>query len=159
MSNARYFDLVGDIVVILDDKADVAFINSFGADLLGMSRTDIIGKNWFDLFITEKERPNFRKMYQKLLRTNDPNLIEYVNDIYLANGNKLTIAWKNNVISDSACKISGIVSSGRDITAQLKSQEEIYEKVAELEKINSLMISRELKMIELKQEIEKLNKK
>jgi len=46
-----------------------------------------------------------------------------------------------------------------DITERKKSDEFIKEKIEELEEINKLMVDRELKMIELKEEIESLKKK
>ena len=46
-----------------------------------------------------------------------------------------------------------------DYTEQKKKQEELQLKTEELEQTNKLMIGRELKMIELKKELEKLNSK
>lgn len=53
-------------------------------------------------------------------------------------------------------EVTGRVWSFRDVTTVKKSQEQLLARSAELEKINSLMIGRELKMVELKAEIKKL---
>ena len=47
----------------------------------------------------------------------------------------------------------------RDISEQKKREEEFKNKVEELEKINKIMIGRELKMVELKEKIKKLEGK
>lgn len=46
----------------------------------------------------------------------------------------------------------------RDISAQKRAEKQLEEKLIELERINKLMVGRELKMIELKKEIERLKK-
>ena len=46
----------------------------------------------------------------------------------------------------------------RDVTEQKKKESELKEKVREVEKLNEMMTGRELKMIELKKKIEKLEK-
>ena len=47
----------------------------------------------------------------------------------------------------------------RDISQNKKSEENLKEKMEELEKLNKLMVGRELKMIELKNELNKLKNK
>ncbi|GEM_PF-6789533 len=55
--------------------------------------------------------------------------------------------------SGKIVRISGIV---QDITDRKKIELDLLEKISELERMNNLMINRELKMIELKEEIAKL---
>jgi len=46
-----------------------------------------------------------------------------------------------------------------DITSRKKAEKEIEEKMEEIQKMNDIMIGRELKMVELKEELEKLQNK
>jgi len=55
--------------------------------------------------------------------------------------------------------IIGAIETMQDITKRKKIEEGIKEKIAELEKMNKLMVGRELKMTELKEEIKELEKK
>lgn len=53
-------------------------------------------------------------------------------------------------------KVVGIVGSLTDITALKKTTHQLEEQKEELEKINQLMVGRELKMVDLKEEIARL---
>jgi hypothetical protein len=61
--------------------------------------------------------------------------------------------------------VSGVVATARDVTAQKSAEEEVaaqrardLDRLAELERFQRLTVGRELKMIELKKEIEELRK-
>ena len=62
-------------------------------------------------------------------------------------------------VRDASGAITGVMGVSRDITTRKKMEKEVQEKVDDLERTNKLMIGRELKMIELKNEIEELRKK
>jgi PAS domain S-box-containing protein len=52
-----------------------------------------------------------------------------------------------------------IQATVRDITKQKEQEKELNEKILELEKFNKMMVDREIKMTELKKEIEELKEK
>jgi hypothetical protein len=61
--------------------------------------------------------------------------------------------------------VLGVFAAARDVTAQRKAEAEVahqrtteLERIAELERFQQLIVGRELKMIELKKEIEALRK-
>ena len=49
-------------------------------------------------------------------------------------------------------------AAARDVTEQMRAQREVVERLTELERFQRLTVGRELKMIELKKEIENLKK-
>jgi SMC interacting uncharacterized protein involved in chromosome segregation len=58
------------------------------------------------------------------------------------------------------CPVKGFfVTIFEDITSRKKAEKEIEEKMEEIQKMNDVMIGRELKMVELKEELEKLQNK
>ena len=70
---------------------------------------------------------------------------------------------KEHFVSVNAAPVrnnDGIITAGvvmfHDITAKRKAESDLKQKVAELERFNNLMIGREVKMIELKREINEL---
>lgn len=62
-------------------------------------------------------------------------------------------------IRDADGKISGVLGVSRDITERKRMEDDLHEKIEDLEQANKLMVGRELKMIELKSQIEELVKK
>lgn len=73
-------------------------------------------------------------------------------------GTKFPIELSSNLFTDSTGKVRSSMLV-RDISERKKAEEEINLKTRELERFNSLMVGRELKMIELKKEINGLLKK
>ena len=70
-----------------------------------------------------------------------------------------------SVYRDTRGRVTGVFAAARDVTKQMQAQREIVhqqaqalERVAELERFQRLTVGRELKMIELKKEIEYLKK-
>lgn len=65
--------------------------------------------------------------------------------------------WRENLIYK--LESGEIVAIFRNITEQVENKNKLEEKILELETLNNFMVERELKMIELKKEIESLKKK
>jgi hypothetical protein len=53
-------------------------------------------------------------------------------------------------------EVLGRVWNFRDVTQRVQSEQALKEKMDELERMNKLMVGRELKMVELKEELKKL---
>lgn len=62
-------------------------------------------------------------------------------------------------IRDGGPGVIGVLGVSRDITERKKKEKELQEKVDELKKANNLMVGRELRMIELKNEIKALRER
>ena len=68
------------------------------------------------------------------------------------------VLYNASVYRDAAGNVLGVFAAARDVTAQTRAQREVVERLAELEHFQRLTVGRELKMIELKKEIEYLKK-
>jgi len=77
--------------------------------------------------------------------------------IIISNRNTYNSSVLSPIVNDKGetMAVSGII---RDITKEKESQNSLNIKIDELLKINNLTVERELKMIELKNEIEELRK-
>jgi hypothetical protein len=75
------------------------------------------------------------------------------------------VLYNASVYRDAAGKVLGVFAAARDVTNQNQAQQTIaqqqataLDRLAELEQFQRLAVGRELKMIELKKEIEHLRK-
>jgi PAS domain S-box-containing protein len=78
-------------------------------------------------------------------------------DIPFLSKNGASVILQGNLVPKSFYdKIVAVWGFYRDVTEQKKDQEEIQNKIQELERFNKMVIDRELKMVELKEAIKKL---
>jgi len=112
----EYLDLAAGIVIVIDAGQIVRFINEKGCALLEASKEDVIGKNWFDHFVPEKQREKIRNLFLQLLQTKEIPVKDYESIVETKKNNIRFIRWYNTVISQEKDQPSGILSLGEDIT-------------------------------------------
>ena len=125
-------------------------------EILKVERAKAIGKNWFDTFVPKKNFSDTKKVFDKIMSGHLPEVEHHKNLVINTDGEERLISWHNAYIMDESKNIVGLVSSGEDITTQEKTEKELLQKTQTLERMNHLMVGRELKMIELKKELAKL---
>lgn len=114
----HYLDVAGVMLVSLDAQGRVQMINRRGCEMLGYPETGILGKDWFDNYLPEPVVAEVRKAFNRIMGGDIAPVEYFENDILTAGGNVLAIAWHNALLFDEAGKISGVLSSGEDITAR-----------------------------------------
>ena len=132
-----YLDVAGVIMIVIDASQTVTLINKKGCEILGYESSEIVGKNWFDLFIPENVKEKTKSVFAKLM-TGDIEPVEYFeNAVITKSGEERMIAWHNTYLKDFAGNITGTLSSGQDITDRKKMEEELL-KIEKLESIGIL---------------------
>ena len=155
----KYLDIAGVMLIVINEKGEIDLINEKGCEILGYSNNEIVSKNWFDLCIHEDIREEIYAVFNKLMG-GDIEVVEYYeNAIINKNGESRIIAFHNTLIKNEESRITGILFSGEDITDRKKAEDELKARTEELERINQAFVGRELKMVELKNEIKELKKK
>lgn len=125
------------IVVIINSKKEIEYINDFGAKLLGYQREEVIGKNWFKNFIPRKNRDEINSVFDNLIEGYVETFRTYFSPILTQDGTERIIFWKNSLLKDETNRITGTLSLGDDITdrkeleKQLRSKMDIREKIIE----------------------------
>jgi len=99
---------------------------------------------------------NSKVFLDKVMYLYDHELETSRDEIELKNG--IILDRYSAPILDSKQNNYGRIWTFRDITENKKAENTIKEKIKELERMNEFMINRELKMVELKEEINKLKK-
>ena len=153
-----YIDLVGMIIVVINKDGTVALLNKKGSEILKIDAKDAIGKNWFETFIPESDRERVKKVFAKIISGDLTGVEILENKIVSTDGTERLVLWHNTFLKDESGNIYASLASGEDITESAKFKQELIDKTTELERINNLMVGRELKMMELKRENEKLKK-
>ena len=114
------------IIVALDRNAKIIIFNKYAEQITGYSKNEVIDKDWFHIFIPEKDRPNIKTVFIDVLRKM-PKTSKYENKIITKNNTELLISWNNSIISGSEDEIYGSLSFGRNITEEVKIEQELKE--------------------------------
>jgi PAS domain S-box-containing protein/putative nucleotidyltransferase with HDIG domain len=133
-----YLDIAGVVIVVIGADARVLMINRRGAELLGAAEAGIVGRDWFDLAVPERLRPQVRDVFARLMR-GEGELPEYhENPVVTGAGAERLIAWHNALVRDAAGAIVGTISSGEDITDRRRAEEQAASRLRNLAALHSI---------------------
>jgi PAS domain S-box-containing protein len=157
-SERRFSDMLENVELIsmmLDREARITYCNEYLLRLSGWRREEVIGQNWFELFIPP-EINDLREEFFAALLANQPEALHHENEILTRSGGRRLIRWNNSVLRSGAGDVIGTASIGEDITERKMAEEVLKQRAAELERFHRLSVGRELQMIELKKQINEL---
>ena len=117
-----FLRIAAEIIISLDRRGNVILLNDSGHDLLGYPRGSLIGKNWFDVAIPEDAREGLRAVFNELMKGNLDAFERHEHKIITRDRDLLTIQWYNSLPRSPTGEVTGLLSSGQDVTAQ-KQQE------------------------------------
>jgi len=121
----RFKDVMENIQLIsitLDREGNIIFCNDFLLNLTNWKREELLGKNWFEIFIPQNS--NMKEVFNKFIFTGEIES-HYENEILTRNGEKKIISWNNTLIRDLDGNIIGTTSIGKDITKRLEAEMEL----------------------------------
>jgi PAS domain S-box-containing protein len=118
----KYLDVAGVMFVALNNKGEVILINRKGSEVLGYEQNKIIGKNWFDNFLPPSMNKDVKPVFDKLMAGEIEPVEYYENPILTKSGEQRIVAWHNTTLTDDHGNITGVLSSGEDITEQKKAK-------------------------------------
>ncbi|MGD2125284.1 MAG: PAS domain S-box protein [Desulfobacteraceae bacterium] len=135
----KYLDIAGAVILVLNADQTVSLVNRKGCAVLEYEEWEIIGRNWFDVFVPDKDRDQTRVVFEKLMG-GDIELTEYYeNPVLTKGGEERLVAWHNTLLRDEEGRITGTLSSGEDITerkraekALQKANDDLEERIKEL---------------------------
>ncbi len=116
------------MVITLDPQARIVFVNTHFIRLTGWREIDVIGQNWFDLFIPEHDREVIQKIfYVSMQQPEETEYTYYENKIETKSGEFRQIAWSNVRSLDAKGKVVDLTCFGIDITEQKLAEESVLE--------------------------------
>ena len=147
-----------DPLVMVSPEGKITDVNEATIRVTGVARDELVGTDFSDYF-TEPDaaRAAYRQVFARGFVTDYPLTIRHT-------GGTLTdVLYNGSVYKDAAGNVLGAFANARDVTAQKRAERELaiqraseLDRLAELERFQKLTVGRELRMIELKKEIEDL---
>ncbi len=129
---AKYLEVAGVMMMALDCNGVIKMINRKGCEILGGSREEILGLNWFDTFIPGAMVEEIKNVF-KMIMTGEIRSVEfYENKLLTLKGEERLIAWHNTILYNSDGSFEGILSSGEDITDRKSAEETLIERQNQL---------------------------
>ena len=147
-----------DPLVTISAEGKITDVNEATTNVTGVPRNELIGTDFSDYFTEpERARDGYQQVFAKGSVTDYPLTIRHRNQTLTQ------VLYNASVYTDTNGSVLGVFAAARDVTAQKLAEAEIAEqrardldRLAELERFQKLTVGRELKMIELKKEIEEL---
>ncbi len=150
-----------DPLVTISPEGRITDVNQATELVTGVRRDQLVGSTFSDYF-TEPEKAEAG--YQKVLA--EGLVRDYPLTIRDVSGRTTDVLYNAAVYRNEAGQVLGVFAAARDVTARKRAEAEVaeqrtkeLERLAELERFQRLTVGRELKMIELKKEIEDLKKR
>jgi len=134
---SRYLDIANVMIIALDAEGKVTLANRKAAEVLGRPSSEIVGLDWFDSFIPEKLRTEVSKVFRNLIEGNVEPVKRYINKVIATDGTERMVEWYNSNLTDKDGRITGILSSGEDVTersimeAELAKRQDMMSRIAD----------------------------
>jgi PAS domain S-box-containing protein len=147
-----------DPLVMISPEGKITDVNEATIRVTGADRDRLVGADFCDYFTEpDKAREVYREVFAEGFVTDYPLTIHHID------GTLTDVLYNASVYKDAADNVLGVFAAARDITAQKRAESQLaeqwareHERLAELERFQKLTVGRELRMIELKKEIEEL---
>jgi PAS domain S-box-containing protein len=149
-----------DPLVTISGDGKITDVNEATIKVTGIPREQLIGTDFSNYFTEpEKARKGYQQVFAQGFVTDYPLTIRH------KDGRLTDVLYNASVYKDTQGNVIGVFAAARDVTARKRAEEELAEqrrreldRLAELEKFQRLTVGRELKMVELKKEIEDLQR-
>ncbi len=125
----------GAMFLVLDPLGRVTRVNPAGRAILRVEEADILGQDWFERFIPERMRADVRALFQRVLAGDIDTSIAHVNPVLTRDGEERLLTWHNSPLRDAEGRITGILSSGLDISEQRLAEASLIESEARVRAI------------------------
>ncbi len=119
--------------VVWDLDTRVTDWNKKAEKVFGWSKDEVIGSDFFDFLIPDKDRPQVENIVDRLLKGKLPS--QSVNDNLTKGGKIITCEWNNSLLHGDDANIVGAISLALDITQRKQAEEALLDREDTLKSI------------------------
>lgn len=130
----------------LDKNGIFTIAEGNGFQATELANTEILGRSYLEIFAANTEIVNDIK---KALSGEEFSVTRKIGELYFEITFKRNSDYKNS-------NVNGVIGVAFDVTEKFNASESIRKKAEELEKLNKVMIGRELEMVKLKKQLNDL---
>ncbi|PKQ38316.1 MAG: hypothetical protein CVT59_03585 [Actinobacteria bacterium HGW-Actinobacteria-1] len=123
--SGTFLNRVGAAIVSLDVSGRVLDANAATCEILGLPVEDVMGKPWFDSFVSEDAREQVHASFQRLVDDPDGSdeYVEY--GLRSSDGEERRVVWHRRVLRDAEGRTCGVRSAGIDLTERVRLEQEL----------------------------------
>ena len=127
--------------ISLNPEAEIVFANEHFLSLTGWSGHEVIGRNWFDMFIPEPAREEIRGVFGAIFEKKDASeFTGYENEILTRNGELRTIAWSNVLTKDARGEILDVTCLGIEVSERQRYEKGLKESELKYRQLTETML-------------------
>ncbi|MEO7050808.1 MAG: PAS domain-containing protein [Rhodanobacter sp.] len=159
-SERRFNDMLDQVQlasVMLDRQARITYCNNFFLSLTGWQREEVVGRNWYQVF-KAPDAPETQAIFEQRLFAESRAFMHTESQLITRSGEHRLIGWSHSVLRSGSGEVIGTASIGEDITDRKAAETVLAQRSSELERFHHLSVGRELQMVELKKQVNELNR-
>jgi two-component system CheB/CheR fusion protein len=119
----RIINTAPSIILLLDAAGRITRFNPFMEQLVGRRLEEVQGRDWFELFVPDRDRERVRALFGRALAGESTR--GNVNAIVTTDGRERNIEWHDAVMTGVDGKPERLVCIGHDITDRERGEQEL----------------------------------
>lgn len=123
----KYLNIVNSMIIALNRKGEITLLNKKGHEILGYEKGQLYGKEWFSTCLPKEIFNKVKEYFKELMDGKVAGRETHENEIIRKDGKRRVIKWYNTLVKDDLGHISGILSSGEDITELKKAEKALQQ--------------------------------
>lgn len=142
-----------DILLVTDAEGTIQFVNEAAVAAFGCDEEQIVGESIARCFAMDDERLR-SEIWNPLIEEGE--LVQYETQAQRCDGTRFDVAISGARLEQTAAGETNVVLIARDITEKKQAAEAMADKLRYIQKINDLMVGREMRIVQIKEEVNTL---